>query len=596
MAWAVEVAVCAERAHFHSRVGFGGAASSTQRLGSTFSEHMAGEDHPRPLRIGKNRWSGHAAMSALAEELPPGAQNIQELYDWPQAAAAGLNDDELLRLSMVLGGSMVVYSDYSGMDTYREALELGSKAAMRRLGVELPDNGLQFVRACDIAKTPQKILCSISNMYDKGRSCVFADIRDRLVPAAQRFLQEAAPEGKTNREVAVAAYSAITEWAMVNRSWIFAQSSPCLQHGKDCPAHPAQGGGPSSKRARLESKAGQGIEHECITESAKAKGMPPLFVHTSGMSCEGWSSVGDQLQFGDRTELINAIFVAERRRRAEDGDEDIFFGECTPRFDVHKKLVQPLADTHDIYWLVTGPECFGWPCRRERMFCVGINKKRIVWAGPTDYRADFMQKYYRAAQVRGDIFMCAPDEQVHSYYSQLAKAQGHDIPPEIIAKTDMTTLLPLLVSAGKYQIFREYVELKPLHQSMGGVFLADICQHPNTASSCGPTFPTQLKHGLICTIQGRHDEEVRFATGMEHLGAQGYHLFPETSGNNGFSKMLPIFLQLTHPDQKSISGNGMHLAPLSAWMLYTLSNILRIPEGAQSMVVPFTGCIDDDFD
>lgn len=139
----------------------------------------------------------------------------------------------------------------------------------------------------------------------------------------------------------------------------------------------------------------------------------------------------------------------------------------------------------------------------------------------------------------------------------------------------MSQLLPNLVSAGQFQIFTEYLAQKPHFQSLGGVLLADIHQHPNTASSCGPDFPAQLKHGLVTSFRGEGGGESRFATGMEHLGAQGFHLFGATTANRPFSKMLPVFQRFHQGEQKCLSGNGMHLGPLSAWLLYVLGNVVR---------------------
>ena len=40
--------------------------------------------------------------------------------------------------------------------------------------------------------------------------------------------------------------------------------------------------------------------------------------------------------------------------------------------------------------------------------------------------------------------------------------------------------------------------------------------------------------------------------------------------------MRKIFTQLNEANQKFLSGNGMHLACLAAWLCYILSNIVRI--------------------
>ena len=101
-------------------------------------------------------------------------------------------------------------------------------------------------------------------------------------------------------------------------------------------------------------------------------------------------------------------------------------------------------------------------------------------------------------------------------------------------------------------------------------FLADLEQWPAAHNSSGQLWPTQMTHGLIYSWQAG-----RPAISLEHLGAQGFHLFP-SSTEDFTTPLLPIFNGLSCKHIKDLSGNGMHLAAFSSWVLYVLSNVIRV--------------------
>ncbi len=68
----------------------------------------------------QTKWSGHDGLAARAEGLPPGPSTLEDLYDWPTRTIAGLTEHELGRIATLCDHGIIVYGDYSGMDTYRE--------------------------------------------------------------------------------------------------------------------------------------------------------------------------------------------------------------------------------------------------------------------------------------------------------------------------------------------------------------------------------------------------------------------------------------------------------------------------------------------
>lgn len=81
-----------------------------------------------------------------------------------------------------------------------------------------------------------------------------------------------------------------------------------------------------------------------------------------------------------------------------------------------------------------------------------------------------------------------------------------------------------------------------------------------------------LTHGAILGI---NMEKATLATGMEHVGALGWHLFPQTTMNFPKCKMRPAFEQCTIDELKLLAGRGIHIPSLSQWMFYILANCMR---------------------
>jgi hypothetical protein len=162
--------------------------------------------------------------------------------------------------------------------------------------------------------------------------------------------------------------------------------------------------------------------------------------------------------------------------------EDVFFGECTVNFPVELKLLTPLSATHDLLWIHTGPEFMGWPCKRTRMFCCGVNKETMRYVGPADYRAAFADRFYCMTQLSGDELFCSPELDVHKYYVDLARSQGFDMTIESVSSMPPKLLLPRLVSPGYVAIFEEHCQKMKTSQSVGGTYIGDLHQRPGTRS------------------------------------------------------------------------------------------------------------------
>ena len=541
-------------------------------------------DDDHVTRAGRRKWGSLVAKTARALELPLGPATVDELYKWPERVAVALTVDELHRIQNLLLTKMVVTSDFSGMDCYREAMEITLSAVENQFAMKLPPNCMRFARTCDFSKLTQKVLVAYSKQckrddHDQPSSCVFNELNDRLVPGAVSLLDAMERYLKSYSEVCsekvmAQSYSEVVGWLRLNKCWAYSGVSPCLVHDRRCPTHPGAAHDASSSQAD--------VLHPSKRMKKEADIYRPLFINTSGMTCKAWTSVGEQRQFADKSERAFGIWVVERQDWAQKCMEDIFFAECTVRFPVKEKLADMLDETHEVIWIITGPQFLGWPHIRPRMFCAGINKATMAWVGPSSAKETqdmFKHKFYQATQLTGDDLFCGSEEEMYEHYRDLARTQGNIVSVETLKSLSEDDLLHAILAPDQLQIFKEYKNLEQ-EISPGIMFLGDLQQHPGMASSAGEDWPCRLTHGSVMSFRTTlESQKPRLATGLEHLGAQGFHLFPATTKDYPLSKMSGIFRGLKQEEQKQLSGNGMHLAVIGSWVYFVLGNVMRIDSG-----------------
>lgn len=86
----------------------------------------------------------------------------------------------------------------------------------------------------------------------------------------------------------------------------------------------------------------------------------------------------------------------------------------------------------------------------------------------------------------------------------------------------------------------------------------------------------------------------RVATGLEDLGAQGFHLFESTTKDYPLSARGRILRDCPASEQTHLSGNGMHLGVLCHWLYYVLSNCVRIDGAFELRPLPNPAGVDSD--
>ena len=300
----------------------------------------------------------------------------------------------------------------------------------------------------------------------------------------------------------------------------------------------------------------------------------PLTISTGSTVCKAWSTAGPCKKFAHPSERSHAVWLAERIARAEDLSEDIWFSEKVKTYPLSHKLLEPLHDfgTHQVIHVYTGPELQGWPTSRPRVFIAGLNSRRLIWNGPTTDAAvqeAFNKLFKRTCELTGDCFFLADDESVALDWVRRLKQRGIHCSPEdlnICRETMLETL-----ALGARQRFEAYEKIRPGTEGIGGTFLADIEHWPDSGkSAAGSIFPCQLSHGTVVSWLKN-----RPALGMEHICANGFHVYPQISTK--FECSLERVLEpLSCAQLKELIGNGLSLLAYGAFLLFILSHTTQL--------------------
>ena len=198
-----------------------------------------------------------------------------------------LSTEEGRRFGKLFEHEVVVTRDYSGIDSYREALTRGMLPVSEEFRLHLRLDCIRFARTCDKDELPQKVLLEMSRQVDHNSSCAFCEINDRLCETALDLLDAMMPTGKTSKKTAAKVFNTMYEWLEDNWNWAYLGKSECLVHGICCPTWPLD-------TSRLEySKTG--------VDQAPTR---PLVINTSGMTCTGWSAVSSR-QSARRKDLLS---------------------------------------------------------------------------------------------------------------------------------------------------------------------------------------------------------------------------------------------------------------------------------------------------
>ena len=521
----------------------------------------------------KKRRSWAELKAERLSTLPQGPTCAREAFEWPIThLAPGLcnsgkaEDEEMwLRLRGHMLTGILQTSDYSGYDCARWAMEMGISGLEEYMCTTFSDP-LKIARTCDNAPIPTKVCLDVSKICDSSATCHFHDIADRLPLMVQRYVEQSCPAATASKSDKAQAYAELRSWLFKNRRIAFPAdaSSHCLVHDKMCKVRPMRSG-----------------PCEDCEEADVSCSVRPLRVNVAGLTCVGWSNEGHQERGAHSSEKTNIIHNMELFTTMEDGDLDIYYGECTPKYPA-KERTEELMQTAGgalgtVLVIKDGPEFHGYPSKRVRHLWAVVNNITCRWVGVEDYESDFKERFHKSMVMNGVEYMCCSESERHAEYTQMARDRKHNVQSSDIGSMESSSLLELLLAPGGVQRMESWIDLKKKTGS-DEPMLFDLEHWPNVKGcSHGPEWPVQLTHGLITAlgVERGKPESFRFATAMEHMAAQGFPVASQSTRLGG----LPItqIVSGLHPRHiKHLSGNGMNLITQACWMLYIMGNTVRI--------------------
>ena len=481
------------------------------------------------------------------ETLSLGPQDVSDLRAWPESLLATLCSDEsrALRLRAHACAGIDMWTDYSGVDGPREGL-MRVFDALQKQGHEA---SLRSLRTCDKGKLQTNVLVEHSREHQASACCHFKDIIERLPDSAQELLKASLPGKESSRADRESAFRDIYSWLERNRKWLYPKTacSPCSVHNKLCPALPEQ-----------------------------VRGCQRIRVNCAGVTCHSWSTAGHQDQSAHISELPLSIWLHEQACRLQEGSVDFVFLECTPRFPAEQKLADCFGPLCEVVVVRTGPEDFGWPHRRRRVLAGAFLKARWKWVADNAANAshEFARLFYRRPTMRGSDLLVLSEKARQEELINFAATRKNRLEKDSLPSMPEHDILAAAFPAGAVMRLAEWKEHIWLNEELAKEedLMIDLDHHPSSKGcSTTPQWPVQLSHGTILCL--KQDQSWRLATGMEHFFAMGWDIMAEQK-----TGMVTMLEGLTTSQQKTLSGNSMHLLTQSAFMLFVISSCVR-PRG-----------------
>ena len=289
----------------------------------------------------------------------------------------------------------------------------------------------------------------------------------------------------------------------------------------------------------------------------------------AGSTCVDWSSMGRRAGLSGRSNLAFIIWLNEVVHR----EPAILIHECTPQFPP-ALLRARLPSPYMVMSVVIGPDHFGVPVTRDRIFTIAIHQHKLVC------KVD-LQKFLHVMGVKlvmhGGMYWVQGE---HADKELKRRASEQCIVPDGAQKVDWSETLPPWKKLWLEQ-YRNYVSEKrclaglrqhddpAVGKTEPDPFIFDLEHNPLKVPRCSSkTLPCMLTHGEFwCDAPGVRrplvKEEILSVAGVPSL-AQHY-----APGELVFKRLLPTMSigQVTH-----LAGNSMHLCVVGNLMMWVLAN------------------------
>jgi hypothetical protein len=240
------------------------------------------------------------------------------------------------------------------------------------------------------------------------------------------------------------------------------------------------------------------------------------------------------------------------------------------------KLGGPLSATHSIMSVSVKPEHFGWPVRRPRVFTAGLNRKTMIWVGGSDPSAEFASLFHCNNKLDGSVFLNATDDQVLDEVKRRSRLRGRHIDVEAsLASVDGISPHQLFPPGAVQRLSAHEKHRKTqfglCNLPANANWFGDLEQWPKGGTSVpGQSIPCCLTHGTLYAFAQK-----RVVHPLELFQAHGYNTFADPT-HPYHSLVTPLLQTLSSNELDTLVGNGWHLPTMASWILYVLSNTVRV--------------------
>lgn len=495
--------------------------------------------------------SGGVDYFTSRSHMRDGPTTVASLFDFMQDIGDSLwaLPDTRARFLDTCSSRIDISTDYSGIDAPMIAM-----ARVQRYVQDMMQAPFMYTHysSCEVEPSlqalladsfafvrPQHIFGDILDRIPKEHRCKMDSMLAQLPPKRSRAK---CPDTDARRRNV---YNQIGEYMRAHKFDIFGKgcSAPCRAHGGKCCL----------------------VMHEDPLD-VDGHSMPrPLKLNISGPICCGWSSIGQRHGLSHPSAYPWHCFLTQR----EVADEDMFIIENSVHFPP-SIVVERLGHTHELRFIMCGPEDLGWPTTRKRIYIIGVRRETFIWAadrhssggGKDDEHNStqhFLSLFGRSVQLDGDIFLLDDDDTRRETYQACARAQT-TISPNV--KTQDIKLLDIIPACYRKHYYG-YMQQYQASESLCSCFIADLHQNPCKRPMCGYMLPTQLTHGLQYSFSAG-----KVFTHKELLAAMGNPVLSGFADND----LWPYqWYQLRASKFQHASGNTMHGHVVSAVLMYALS-------------------------
>ena len=485
----------------------------------------------------------------------PAPDTLDGFLSWPRDVVRNLQrQPELVyRLDRILLDGVVGHTDFSGKRCPETGLNMFVHDFQEEVSCK-PEHILWW-RSCDL----KPVCVYLAAKAPQPPRHVFGSLLGRLPPQCQKEIVELRPHASASRAVKIQAYRN-------QREYLKDKSDACFpKQGQSCALH-----------------AGchcMGRWHRPIGETS------PLSMCIAGSMCTPWTSFGKHE--GEASQHSESFHIWARE--VAEGEYGVVTLENSPNFP-QNIFEEELNDSSGcgkcfIASIVFGPEDLGWPVRRRRKFMSAIDLSQYIWVGPQTQAAiaaEFGKLFFKPLRVQGDVFLAPDSAEEIGLRQALAKNRGLQLSQYDAENIDVKLLMP----PGERSEFLKYeAEAKRfLKDPANRSCIADISQTFTARQRMSALIPTLMSSTKLFSFSAG-----RWVTQTDLECSLG-HPPPRSEAHNRYRPVLahgPL-QELSDSARQCLSGNAMHLAAITTWQVYVLSNIIKkdvtVPKGVKRPV------------